>query len=128
MRVKCSSRIARADTRPAATSAAIDATVGKSFMETTRRRNAESTIFGRGCHRENLVAIEAWLLDIGAQHVDERVRLRHRLDIRKIEVVDVGKVIEHAIELARVTLDLLGRNVETGEACNLRHVGGGETL
>jgi hypothetical protein len=97
-------------------------------METTRRRNAESTIFGRGCHRENLVAIEAWLLDIGAQHVDERVRLRHRLDIRKIEVVDVGKVIEHAIELARVTLDFLGRNVETGEACNLRHVGGGETL
>jgi hypothetical protein len=97
-------------------------------METTRRRNAESTIFGRGCHRENLVAIEAWLLDIGAQHVDERVRLRHRLDIRKIEVVDVGKVVEHSIELARVALDFLRRDVQTREASDLRHVGGSETL
>jgi hypothetical protein len=37
-------------------------------------------------------------------------------------------VVEHSVELARATLDFLGRDVQTREASDLRHVGGSETL
>lgn len=97
-------------------------------METSRRRNAESTVLGRGCGCKHLVAIETRTFDVGTQHVDERVRLGHRLDCGEVEVVDVGEVVEHAVELTRVALDFFGGNVEAREAGDLRHVGGGETL
>lgn len=97
-------------------------------MQTARWWHAEPTVLGRGCDRQNFVAVETGLFDVGAQHVDERVRLRHRLDVRQFEIVDVGKVIEHSVELTRVAFDFLWRNVETRKARNFRHIGGGETL
>ena len=97
-------------------------------METTRRRNTEAAVLGRRSHGQHFVTIETRTLDIGSQHVDERVGLGHRLDVAEIEVVDVGEVVEHSVELPRVALDFFGGNVEAREARDLRHVGGGETL
>jgi hypothetical protein len=97
-------------------------------MQTTRWRHPETAVLGGGRDSENFVAVETRALDVGAKNVDQRIRLRHRLDTRKVEVVDVGEVIEHAVELARVTLDFLGRDIQTRKASDLRHVGGCETL
>lgn len=95
-------------------------------METTRRRHAETTVFSGGRNRENFVAVETRTFDIGSQNVHQRIRLGHRFNRRKVEAVDVGEVVEHAVELPGVTLDLVCRHIESGETRDLRDVGGGE--
>ena len=58
--------------------------------------------------------------DVVAQHVGERVRLGHRLDVVEVERVDVGGVLEDRRELVGVVLELVGGQIEPGQA---RHMG-----
>jgi hypothetical protein len=92
---------------------------------TTDRRHAEEPVLARGGRRgQHLVAVEARLHDVGAQHVDQRERLGHRHDVGQIEGIDVGEVLEHAVELRRHAIDLFGGDVEAGQPGHLGHISG----
>jgi hypothetical protein len=69
---------------------------------------AEATLFGGRRCAKNFFAVETRLFNIGTQHVDEGKRLGHGLDIGKLQVVDIGEMIEHAVELLRITLYIGG--------------------
>ena len=58
----------------------------------------------------------------------QRVRLGHRLDVGELELVDVGEVVEHVAELGRRPLDLVGRQLEAGQAGDVDDVGGGDAV
>ena len=58
----------------------------------------------------------------------QRVRLGHRLDVVEVERVDVGEVLEHVAELRRRALDLLGGQLEPGQAGDVDDVGGGDAV
>ena len=62
-------------------------------------------------------------LDVGPQHVDQRVGLRHGLDAVEVEGVDVAEVVEHGGQLAGVALELVGGQLEAGEAGDVGDVG-----
>ena len=80
----------------------------KLLIFASRRWNAEATLFGGRCCAKYFFAVEARLFNIGTQHVDEGERLGHGLNIGKLQVVDVGEMIEHAVELLRITLYIGG--------------------
>ena len=115
---------------PARTAAAISTAViarrhsASPMIGGTRKR--PSTASGRG--GEHLVAVEAGLDDVVAQHVAQRVRLRHRLDGGEVELVDVGEVLEHVAELGRRAVDLVVGQRQPGQPGHVDHVGGRDAV
>ena len=83
-------------------------------------RNRPSSAAGR--RGEHLVAVEAGALDVVAQHVGERVRLGHRLDVGEVERVDVGEVVEHVAELDGRRVELVGASDRAGRGGRPWHV------
>ena len=67
-------------------------------------------------------------LDVVAQHVGQRVRLGHRLDVAEGEAVDVGEVVEHVAELRGQAVDLVGRQRQPGEPGDVDHLGRGDAI
>ena len=66
--------------------------------------------------------------DVVAQHVAQRVRLRHRRDVVEVELVDVGEVVEHVAELGRRAGDLVVGQRQPGQPGDVDHVGGRDAV
>ena len=77
--------VARARRRPPRTSAAIAIAESPSRRLAEDARHAEAAVFGRGRRRQHLVAVEARAGHIGAEHVDERQRVRGRRHAGRVE-------------------------------------------
>ena len=92
------------------------------------RRHPEPPVDGVRCGGEHLVAVEAGELDVVAQHVRQRVRLGHRLDVTQGETVDVGEVVEHVAELRRQAVDLVGRQRQASEPGDVDDLGRGDAI
>jgi hypothetical protein len=75
---------------------------------------------------EHLVAIEALDHHVVAEHVLQRIRLRHRLHVGEIERIHIGEVGQHAVELFGGPVELGGGELEAGQPGDLGHIGGGD--
>ena len=80
-------------------------------------------VFGGRSHREHFVAIEARPGFVGAQHVDERERMRGGRHVVGVDARDLLRVLENDPELAGELLDLVLRECETGQLRNVLDVG-----
>ena len=64
--------------------------------------------------------------DIVPEHIDERGRLGHRLDVIEIEGIDVGEVVEHVGQLIGCAVEFGVAEREAGEPRYLRDRVGGD--
>jgi hypothetical protein len=74
-------------------------------------------IWGRSKH---LITIQTRLLHVLAEHVYQRVGLRHRSHLLKIQRVDIGEVIQHFRQLLGGDFNLRRGQIKAGQA---RHLG-----
>ena len=90
------------------------------------RRHPEPAVLGVGRLGQHLVAVEAGLDHVVAQHVAQRQRVGGRRHAGGVEGRDVGGVLEDGAELLGEALQLVVGEVEAGQPGHVGDVGPGD--